>query len=140
MTIVLDAGAIIACERNDPVLTAVIASARKRRSSIVVPASVVAQTWLGPSTHPLAAKFVGSIDMFPALDVGAARRIGALLHRSKTADIVDGNVAEIAVGMRPSMVVTSDRSDLDRIFTSANVSHALFGAREQQADIIIFPI
>ena len=140
MTIVLDAGAIIASERNDPVLTAIVASARKCRNSIVVPASVVAQTWRGSSTHPLAAKFVGSIDMFPALNVEAARRIGVLLRLSKTADVVDGNVTEIAIGMRPSMIVTSDQSDVARLLTSANISHAVFGAQKQQADVVIFPI
>jgi hypothetical protein len=140
MTIVLDAGAIIASERNDRVLTAIVASARKRRNAIVAPASVIAQTWRGPSTHPLAAKFVGSIDMFPDLDVEVARRIGALLQRSKTADIVDGNVAEIAIGMRPSMIVTSDQSDVARLLSAANISHAMFGAHKRQDDVIIFPI
>jgi acetate kinase len=49
--------------------------------------------------------------MFPELNVDGARGVGALLHQSKTGDIVDGNVAEISIRIRPSMIVTSDPSE-----------------------------
>jgi hypothetical protein len=38
--IVLDSGAIIASERNDPVLAALLKAARKNRTPILVPATV----------------------------------------------------------------------------------------------------
>jgi fructose/tagatose bisphosphate aldolase len=87
--IVLDSGAIIASERNDPLIAAILKAARKNRSPVIVPASVVAETWRGPTTHPRASQLFGSIDAFPELSETSARRVGALLAISKTAAIVD---------------------------------------------------
>jgi hypothetical protein len=58
--IILDSGAIIASENNDPTLAALLKAARKNRTPILVPATVVAETWRGPSTHPRAASLFGS--------------------------------------------------------------------------------
>jgi predicted nucleic acid-binding protein len=135
--IILDSGAIIASERNDPTLAAILKAARKNRTPILVPATVVAETWRGPSTHARTAHLFGSVDSFPELNEQSARQVGALLALSKTAAIVDGNVVAIAIALRPAMIVTSDVHDVTHLLKSAKIPHALFGARVPAAAQVI---
>jgi len=139
--IILDSGAIIASERNDPTLGAILKAARKNRTPILVPATVVAETWRGPSTHARAAHLFGSVDGFPELNEQSARQVGALLAISKTAAIVDGNVVAIAIALRPATIVTSDVHDVTHLLQSAKIPHAVFGARvSATAQVIIIRI
>jgi predicted nucleic acid-binding protein len=135
--IILDSGAIIASERNDPTLAAILKAARKNRTPILVPATVVAETWRGPSTHARTAHLFGSVDGFPELNEQSARQVGALLAVSKTAAIVDGNVVAIAIALRPATIVTSDVHDVTHLLKSAKIPHALFGARVPAAAQVI---
>ena len=137
MRIILDSGAIIASERNDPTLAAILKAARKNRTPILVPATVVAETWRGPSTHARTAHLFGSIDGFPELNEQSARRVGALLAVSKTAAVVDGHVVAIAIALRPATIVTSDVHDVTHLLKSAKIPHALFGARVPAAAQVI---
>ena len=137
MRIILDSGAIIASERNDPTLGAILKAARKNRTPILVPATVVAETWRGPRTHARTAHLFGSVDAFPELNEQSARRVGALLAISKTAAIVDGNVVAIAIALRPATIVTSDVHDVTHLLQSAKIPHALFGARVSAAAQVI---
>ncbi|HXI48722.1 MAG TPA: hypothetical protein VNH39_09050 [Steroidobacteraceae bacterium] len=137
MRIILDSGAIIASERNDPTVAALLKAARKKRTPILVPATVVAETWRGPSTHPRAAQLFGSVDGFPELNEQSARQVGSLLGISKTAAIVDGSVVAIAIALRPATIVTSDVNDITHLLKSAKISHALLGARGSAAAQII---
>ncbi len=129
MRIILDSGAIIASENNDPTLAALLKAARKIRTSILVPATVVAETWRGPSTHPRTASLFGSVDGFPELNEKNARQVGALLATSKTAAIVDGNVVALAIAQPPATIVTSDVNDITHLLRSAKIPYALFGGR-----------
>lgn len=141
MRIILDSGAIIASENNDPTLAALLKAARKNRTPILVPATVVAETWRGPSTHPRTAALFGSVDGFLELNEKSARQVGALLAISKTAAIVDGNVVAIAIAQPPAMIVTSDVNDITQLLQSAKVPHALFGGRvPASAQVIIVKV
>jgi hypothetical protein len=131
--IILDSGAIIASERNDATMAAILKAARKGRTPILVPATVVAETWRGASTHARTAHLFGSVDGFPELNEQTARRVGALLAISRTAEIVDGNVVAIAIALRPATIVTSDINDITHLLQTAKMSHALFGARGSAA-------
>jgi hypothetical protein len=139
--IILDSGAIIASENNDPTLAALLKAARKNRTPILVPATVVAETWRGPSTHPRTASLFGSVDGFPELNEKSARQVGAWLAISKTAAIVDGNVVAIAIAQPPATIVTSDVNDITHLLQSAKVPHALFGGRvPASAQVIIVKV
>ena len=141
MRIILDSGAIIASENNDPTLAALIKAARKNRTPILVPATVVAETWRGPSTHPRTASLFGSVDGFPELNEQSARHVGALLAISKTAAIVNGNVVAIAIAQPPATIVTSDVNDITHLLQSAKIPHALFGGRvPASAQVIIVKV
>lgn len=133
MRIILDSGAIIASERNDATFAAILKAARKDRTPILVPATVVAETWRGAATRARTAHLFGSVDGFPELNEHTARRVGALLAISRTAEIVDGNVVAIAIALRPATIVTSDVNDIALLLQSAKISHALFGARASAA-------
>jgi hypothetical protein len=135
--IILDSGAIIASERNDLTMAAIVKAARKNRIPILVPATVVAETWRGPSTHARAAHLFGSIDGFPDLNEQSARQVGALLALSNTAAIVDGNVVAIAIALRPATIVTSDVHDIADLLKSAKIPHAVFGAHGPAAAQIV---
>jgi hypothetical protein len=135
--IILDSGAIIASERNDPMMAAIVKAARKNRIPILVPATVVAETWRGPSTHTRSAHLFGSIDGFPDLNEQGARQVGALLAFSNTAAIVDGNVVAIAIALRPATIVTSDVHEIEHLLKSAKIPHALFDAHGAAAAQII---
>ncbi len=138
MTIVLDSGAIIASENNDPVMAALLKAARKNRTPILVPAAVVAETWRGPGTHPRTALLFASADGFPELNESDARRVGALLALSKTSAIVDGNVVSVAIAQAPSTIVTSDISDISHLLRSARIPYSLFGGRvRSSAQVVI---
>lgn len=137
MRIILDSGAIIASERNDQTLAAILKAARKNRTPILVPATVVAETWRGPSTHARTAHLFGSVDGFPELNEQSARHVGALLALSKTSAIVDGNVVAVAIALRPATIVTSDVHDVTHLLKSAKIPHALFGARVPAAAQVI---
>lgn len=137
MRIILDSGAIIASERNDPTMAAILKAARKNRTPILVPATVVAETWRGPSTHARTAHLFGSVDGFPELDEQGARQVGALLALSKTAAIVDGNVVAIAIAGLPATIVTCDVHDVTHLLSSAKIPHALIGARGSAAAQVI---
>ncbi len=141
MRIILDSGAIIASERNDATLAAILKAARKDRTPILVPATVVAETWRGASTHARTAHLFGSVDGFPELNEQTARRVGALLAISRTAEIVDGNVVAIAIALRPATIVTSDVDDVTHLLRSAKIPFALFGARvAASAQVILIKV
>jgi rRNA-processing protein FCF1 len=137
LKIILDSGAIIASERNDLTLAALLQAARKKRTPILVPATVVAETWRGASTHARAAHLFGSVDGFPELNEQTARQVGSLLAISKTSAITDGHVVAIAIAVRPATIVTSDVKDITHLLQSAKIPYAEFGKRVSAAAQII---
>jgi predicted nucleic acid-binding protein len=110
--IVLDAGALIALERNDRSLWAVLKNAARSGEDVLVPSTVVAQVWRGtPRQAQLAAALAHAvIAPFDAL----ARRVGELCGRTRTRDVCDAHVALIAATLGDA-VYTSDPDDLRRL-------------------------
>ena len=141
MIIVLDSGAIIASERNDPTIATVLNAARKNRTTIVVPSTVVAETWRGPSTHPRTGQLFGSVSAFPELNEQTAKALGALLAKSKTAPIVDGSVVSIAIASLPATIVTSDVHDITHLLKSVGVTYALASSnRTASVPVIVIKV
>ncbi len=110
--ITLDTGALIAIERADPYLRALLAEAAISGFEIAVPAGVVAQAWRGSSRQARLARFlaVEAVSVI-ALDEPEARAVGALCANAGTTDIVDASVV-ICARARDHTVVTSDPGDL----------------------------
>jgi hypothetical protein len=111
----LDAGALIAFERNDRSVVSIVARALERKLRIVVPAGVVGQVWRDGRTQARLARLLGSrsVEVVP-LDDTAARAAGQLCGVRRTSDVIDASVVLCARG-RDHAVMTSDAADLERL-------------------------
>lgn len=139
VTIVLDAGAVIAAERNDPLLTAIVKAAQASRTTMLLPATVLAETWRGAAAANVSA-FLKPVTAFPELTERSARSAGVRLAKTDNPWIVDGNVVDIAISSRPSAIVTSDPSDIASLLAHAGVPHAIRGAVISPVDVTIVRI
>ncbi len=112
MTLVLDAGALIAVEKADRSTLTVIEAARRHGRALVVPAGVVAQVWRGGPRQARLARFLEArgIDV-QALTDAEAKASGVLCGRTGTTDIVDASVV-VTARRHHATVVSSDRADL----------------------------
>lgn len=115
MGIVLDAGALIAFEREDRSAVRRIARAEERREQLIVPSGVVAQVWRNGRRQARLARLLRPqrSEIVP-LDDTSARAVGYLLGRARTADVVDASVVWCA-RQRDAVVLTSDPDDLRRL-------------------------
>lgn len=111
----LDTGGLIAIERHDRGLLALLERARTRRQRIIVPSTVLAQATRNPARQVGLRRFISGEGVHVApLDEGEATAIGMLLARTRTSDIVDAHVA-LCARRAGHAVVTSDPNDIRRI-------------------------
>lgn len=111
----LDAGALIAFERGDQRIRALVQEARATGASLGVPAAVLAQVWRDGARQARLAALVGSRTVeVVVLDTVAAKAVGRLCGLTGTADVVDASVV-LAARARSDRVVTSDPADLAAI-------------------------
>jgi hypothetical protein len=112
---VLDTGVLVAFERNDRQVVAIIARALEHEDPLVVPAGVVAQAWRDGSRQARLSRLLGSpLCEIVALDDRQARASGQLCGVTRTADVVDASIV-VAAHDRGMRVITSDPSDLRRL-------------------------
>ncbi len=114
-SVVLDAGALVAFERNDRRVRRLIELAAEHGASVHVPAGVVGQVWRDGSRQVRLARLLksGLLDV-QDLDLDEARAAGSLCGLAGTADLIDASVALLA-GRHDAAVVTSDPDDLRRL-------------------------
>lgn len=111
--IVLDTGALIGLEKGKPRAIGLLEEAARRKTRIVVPATVLAQAWRhDPRQHPIRRLLKTDTVIVAALDEPAAVAVGAVLAATGTADVVDAHVIVTARTLRADRVVTSDPDDL----------------------------
>ena len=110
--VVLDTDALIAFERNQRRVVAIVVRALEHQDPLVVPAVVVAQAWRDGARQTRLARLLGSpLCEVLALDDRQARAAGQLCGVAQSADIVDASVA-VAARDRGARVITSDPGDL----------------------------
>ena len=110
--ITMDAGGLIAVDRNDRRIVVLLARARETGSHVTVPASALAQAVRQPQRQARLARLLRqpTTDVIP-LDRVDATNVGRLLAASGTSDVVDAHV--VICGRRArQQVVTSDPDDL----------------------------
>jgi predicted nucleic acid-binding protein len=113
--VVLDAGALIALERGDKKMRALVDVAARASRALVVPAAVVAQVWRDGSRQVALARLLKMENVeVPPLDEGCCRAVGALCGRAGTRDVVDALVVLTARHLG-ALVISSDRGDLLKI-------------------------
>ena len=116
--VVLDAGALIAFERNDRKVRALVELALSSGAAIHVPGGVVAQVWRDGSRQARLARLVGSgLLRIQPLDLEEAQATGVLCGKAAVNDIVDASVVLLA-RRHGASVVTSDPKDLARLDSS----------------------
>ena len=110
--ITLDAGGLIALDRNDRRMVVLLARARETGARVTIPAAALAQAVRRPDRQIRLARLVRqpTADVV-VLDRVDATNVGRLLAASGTSDIVDAHVV-ICARRSGQHVVTSDPGDL----------------------------
>jgi hypothetical protein len=113
--ITFDAGGLIALDRADRCVLALLDQARKTNSRVTVPASALSQAIRRPERQARLLRLIRQ----PTTDVVALDRVdavhvGRLLAASTTADVVDAHVV-VCARRTAQRVVTSDPTDLNRL-------------------------
>jgi hypothetical protein len=113
--VTLDAGGLIALDRNDRRVLMLVARAAETGFRITVPATALAQTIRNPSRQARISRLIRQpgTDLV-ALDGTDATAVGLLLAKTRTSDIVDAHVV-ICASRAGQPVVTSDPKDLQQI-------------------------
>ncbi|TMQ02339.1 MAG: type II toxin-antitoxin system VapC family toxin [Deltaproteobacteria bacterium] len=117
----LDAGALIAFERNDRRVVALLVRALDHRMAIVVPAGVIGQVWCDGRRQARLARLLATDEVeIEALDDRRAREAGQLCGARGTADVIDASVV-LGARARGHRIVTSDPADLARLDPRADL-------------------
>lgn len=123
MTVVLDTGALIAIDRRDRRVGAMLRVAQQERLTVRSSAGVVAQVWRDGSRQANLARVLSGVDV-ATLDLPIAKRVGQLLGRADSSDVIDGHVAQL---VEPGdRLLTSDPQDM----------RALLGGRARRVSLV----
>jgi hypothetical protein len=114
----LAAGALVAFERNDRAVVAIVARAQQQNVPLAIPAGVVGQVWRNGSRQARLARLLGSeLVEIETLDDKRARAAGQLCGVAGTGDVIDASVV-LCARNRGYAVLTSDVDDLRRVDAS----------------------
>jgi hypothetical protein len=112
LSLTLDAGALIAFERNDRQVTAIVKRALERGEKLAAPVGVVGQVWRDGRRQVRLARLLSSeVVEVVTLDDFGARAAGQLCAAAGTSDVIDATVV-LCARARSRRVVTSDPDDL----------------------------
>lgn len=119
MSLILDAGALLAVERADRDVVALIKRELSQGRTPLTHGGVIGQVWRGGTGRqaPLARLLPGV--RIVGLDDTLGRRAGVLLGRARTADVVDA--ALVLLTEDGDSVLTSDVGDLERLVVAAGL-------------------
>jgi hypothetical protein len=111
-SVVLDTGALIAIERLDEKMTALLQASLVEEVRFFVPAGVLAQAWRDGERQSRLARFLkkSSVEVVP-LSEAQARAAGQLCGASGTRDVIDASVV-ICARRYKCAVVAGDEDDL----------------------------
>ena len=117
----LDAGALIAFDRNDRRMVALIVRSLAHGHTMAVPAGVVGQVWRDGRRQARLARLLGADEVeVEALDDARAREAGRLCGIRGTSDVVDASVV-LCARTRGHRIATSDPDDLRRLDPAADL-------------------
>ena len=110
--VTLDTGALIAIDRGDRRLQALLEEAAAHGAGVAVPAGVVAQAWRAAPRQARLSRFLrlAEVTVVP-LNAAEARAAGALCGHAGTTDVVDASVV-VCARSRGHAVITGDTGDL----------------------------
>ena len=113
--VTVDAGGLIALDRNDRRVIVLLARAVETNSRVTIPAPVLAQAIRHPERQARLSRLVRqpTSDVVPLNRVDAVN-VGRLLAASGTADVADAHVV-VCARRAAQRVITSDPDDLARL-------------------------
>ena len=114
---VLDAGALIALDRDERDVWALLRRAVAAGDLLQVPAGVIGQAWRDGRRQVSLSRALAHCEEVP-LDGPVARAAGTLCGRTGQPDVIDASVAVTAAGLAPLddvAVLTSDPDDIERL-------------------------
>ena len=118
MKAVLDAGALVAVDKRDRIMGAMLRVLQRDGVPVVTSGGVVAQAWRGGSRQANLARILSGVDV-DALDDVTAKRVGELLRHNRSDDLVDAHVALL---VEPDdQVFTSDEPDIKALLRTRKV-------------------
>jgi hypothetical protein len=118
MTAVLDAGALIAIDKKDRRVGAMLRVLQRDGVAVRTSAGAVAQVWRSGRRQANLARLLPGFDTV-ALDEAAAKKVGDLLGSSATNDLVDAHVALLVEAQ--GRVLTSDEPDIKALLQTRRV-------------------
>lgn len=119
--VTLDTGALVALERGDRRMIALLRQMLAQGVGTRVPAGVVGQAWRDGRRQAVLARFLNGheVEIIP-LDGQLARACGTLCAVSDTSDVIDASVVLVA-REHDDVIVSSDLDDLRRLDPAARV-------------------
>jgi predicted nucleic acid-binding protein len=118
-SVVYDTGVLIGADRNERQVWAEHRVRLEAGIVPIVPAPVVAQASRSPKQAQMR-RFLRGCEIVP-LDEELAHRVGSLLGKSRTRDIVDASVVALAVA-HSADILSDDEQDIRRLVTAARGS------------------
>src|SRR5580658_62477 len=119
--ITLDTGALIALDRGDRRMIALLRQALAHGFAFRVPSGVLGQAWRDGRVQVTLGRFLRSegVEIVP-LDEQLARSCGELCGAASASDVIDASVVIVA-RERQDFIVTSDPGDLRRLDPEAQI-------------------
>jgi hypothetical protein len=119
MSLILDAGALLAIERADREVVALLKRELEQGRVPLTHGAIIGQVWRGGSGRQARlARLLPGLEIVP-LDAALGRRAGVLLREAGTADVVDA--ALVLLARDADSVLTSDAGDIALLAAAAGV-------------------
>ena len=118
MKAVLDAGALVAIDKRDRTVGAMLRVLQRDEVPVTTSGGVVAQVWRDGGRQANLARILSGVEV-EAIDDLTGRRVGELLRQNQSDDLVD---AHIALLVQPGdQVLTSDEPDIRALLRTRRV-------------------
>jgi hypothetical protein len=116
VSLILDAGALIAYERLHQGVRAFLERAERTGTAVLTTTAVVAQVWRDPARQARLSRLLQGVDE-AELTQQRSRSIGVLLRAARKPDVVDGSIVDLAED--GDEILTSDPDDIAPLIAAA---------------------
>jgi hypothetical protein len=118
VTAVLDSGALIAIDKRDRRVGAMLRVLQRDGDPVHTSAGAIAEVWRDGRRQANLARVLPGLDA-AAIDDGVAKKVGELLGANRTSDLVDAHVALLV--QAGGRVLTSDDPDMKALLRTRRV-------------------
>lgn len=118
MRAVLDAGALVAVDKRDRGVGAMLRVLQREGVPVLTSAGVVAQVWREGRRQANLARVLSGIDVV-ALNADSSRSVGEVLRANRTEDVIDAHVSLLVES--GDALMTSDEPDLKALLRTRRV-------------------